>query len=112
MAGKKGGTRPIKKKREIKTEIERDNKGGSKSSKPPTLKQMQEDITKEADAQAQIILLKYAIFNKQNVEMLTERKQQTELEKRLNVKIESKIVDTKDKIEASTMPEITLKRIK
>ena len=112
MAGKKGGTRPIKKKRQIKTEIERDNKGGSKSAKPPSAKQMQADIIKEADAQAQILLLEYAIFNNQNVKMLTNRQQQTELEKRLNVKIESTIADTKDKIETSTMPKITLKRIK
>lgn len=112
MAREKGGTRPIKKKRQIKTEIERDNKGGSKSAEPPTAKQMQEDITKEADAQAQILLLEHTIFNQGKTKILTEKQQQTELEKRLNIKIDSKVTDTKDKIEASTMPEITLKRIK
>ena len=112
MAGKKGGTRPIKKKRQIKTEIERDNKGGSKSANPPTSKQMQEDITKEADAQAQILLLEHTIFNQEKVRILTEKQEQTKLEKRLNIKIDSKVADTKEKTEASTMPKVTLERIK
>lgn len=112
MAGKKGGTRPIKKKRQIKTEIERDNKSGSKSSNPPTAKQMQEDIIKEADAQAQIVLLQHALFTQQNTKMLTDRQQQTKLEKSLNVKIDSKVASTKEKTEASTMPKVTLERIK
>lgn len=112
MAGRKGGTRPIKKKREIKTAIERDNKGGSKSAKPPTLKQMQEDIIKEADAQAQVLLLEHTIFNQEKVRILTEKQKQTELEKTLNIEIDSKVASTKEKTEASIMPKVILERIK